>query len=635
MACALFAVSVQAAPVVLVQGTRSTPNTSERNYAGSVTRRIDGWLSELGISHRVVPDEKLSRKTLSGVKVAVLTYNPNLPASELAVLEAFTKRGGRLVVFYSADPNLAQLMGLKLGSYRADPKALRWTRMAFADNALPGGPRTVYQRSRNIRPVTPRWKRGKVVAYWEDAAGKRREPAWVQTGVGFWMTHVLLDDGDTWHKQQLLVALLGALDPGVWPDAARAARRRAETLGIFKSYSETERVIRSRAPRTGSAAKAAAALAAARKTRAQLDELVRAKQYAAAVAQSDVLLRQLTQAYAATFRVSGQRMRGVWDHFGLGLYPGDWRRTCRELDLHGITDVFVNVLWPGRALYPSKVLPVDDVVAVYGDPLKAAVTEGHAQGLKMHLWKVCWKLDGAPESLMTSLRKAGRLQRSDNGAELPWLCPSHPDNLRHEKDSLREALRLYPVDGIHLDYIRYPGSYGCYCSGCRKRFEVHLGRRVGRWPEDARKGRDRQAYTKWRCAQITRLVRDVSALARKARPGIQLSAAVYGKYPSCRDSVAQDWPGWVNEGLIDFVAPMNYTDHLDGFDKLLKSQVALLKDDSRLCPGIGVTAAESRLGVPATLQQIEEAQQRGAGGFILFDLNEVLSREILPFLGLD
>ncbi len=632
---AMLAVSVHGAPVILVQGTSSTPNEAERDYAAAVTRRIDGWLADLGIPHRVVNDEQLSNKTLRNARVAMLTYNPKLPDKEFAVLQAFVKRGGRLVVFYSADARLARLMGIKLGEYRADPTALRWTRMRFVEKALPGAPPTVYQRSRNIRTVKPRWKRGRIVAYWEDIGGKRRDPAWVQTSAGFWMTHVLLDDGDTWRKQQLLVSILGHLDPEVWPIAARAALKHAETVGTFGSYVETERVIRSRAPRTGSAAKVAAMLATARQARTRLETLARNQQYAAAVSQSDVLYRHLMQAYAATFKKNGQKIRGVWDHSSLGLHPGDWRRTCRELDSYGIRDIFVNALWAGLAVYPSDVLPVSDITATYGDPLKDVVTEAHAQGLKVHLWKVCWNLYKAPESFIDDLRKAGRLQLSDEGAELPWLCPSSPDNLRQEKDGLREALKRYPIDGIHLDYVRYPGSHACYCDGCRKRFESHLGRRVAQWPKDAREGKDVEVFTRWRCAQITRLVRDVSTLARRIRPGIRISAAVYGKYPSCRNSVAQDWPGWVNEGLLDFIVPMNYTESWDFYVELLDSQTSLIKDVTRLCSGIGVTASNSRLGVPAVLRQIEEVQKRGASGFVLFSLNEILSREILPFLQLE
>ncbi|NQU39354.1 MAG: family 10 glycosylhydrolase [Lentisphaerae bacterium] len=622
-----------AAPILLIRGTTSTPNDAERNFAAAVTRRVDGWLTELGVAHEVVDDDALSSCRLKPARVAVLTYNPNPPAAELRLLEQYVKGGGRLIVFYAADVGLARLMEVRLGAYRADPTARRWTRMRFEPAGVAGAPGSVLQRSRNIRPVTPLGRTGRVVAYWEDVDGQRGEPAWVETTSGYWMSHVLLDDGDTWHKQQLLVALLGALDPSVWPIAAAAALCRAETLGQFRSFSETERQIRSRAPRTGSAAGVAATLGAARRIRLQVKTLIDQAEYVAAIEQANILYGQLIEAYASTFQVWQQPLRCVWDHSGLGLYPGDWSRSGHVLDQHEVTDLFVNASWPGKALYPSTLLPVDDRVALYGgDPLRDALAAGHAHGMKVHLWKVCWNLDGAPAALMTRLDRGGRLQRSDGGETLPWLCPSHPDNLRYEKDALREALTRYAVDGIHLDYIRYPGSHACYCDGCRRRFEAHLGRRVAVWPADARRGHEQPVFNRWRCAQITRLVRDVSSFARQMRPGIQISAAVYGKYPSCVGSVAQEWPAWVNDGLIDFVVPMDYSTSLEAFTSLVTEQVALVNEPRRLCPGIGVTAAESRLGVPAVLQQLEVVKQSGAGGFVFFDLNEVLAQEILPYL---
>ena len=39
-----------------------------------------------------------------------------------------------------------------------------------------------------------------------------------------------------------------------------------------------------------------------------------------------------------------------------------------------------------------------------------------------------------------------------------------------------EVARKYPVDGLHFDYIRYPGRDKCYCDGCRERFEAEIAR---------------------------------------------------------------------------------------------------------------------------------------------------------------
>ena len=132
--------------------------------------------------------------------------------------------------------------------------------------------------------------------------------------------------------------------------------------------------------------------------------------------------------------------------------------------------------------------------------------------------------------------------------------------------------------------------------------------------------------------QITALVRDISALARAARPGIQVSAAVYGRYPLCVASVGQDWGQWLEEGLIDYACPMNYTTNLAAFTSWTHGQLALPGGRRGVLPGIGATATESRLDAVMVLEQIAAARAEGAAGFAIFDLNGVLESEILPAL---
>jgi uncharacterized lipoprotein YddW (UPF0748 family) len=231
-----------------------------------------------------------------------------------------------------------------------------------------------------------------------------------------------------------------------------------------------------------------------------------------------------------------------------------------------------------------------------------------------------------------SLQKQGRLQVSDTGETVPWLCPSHPDNLVLEKNALRELVRNNPVDGIHLDYIRYQNVHLCYCKGCRSRYEASVGVKTRVWPNDVTRGALIRSYRQWRCAQITRLVRDVSALARQIDPRIQISAAVYGKYPSCVDSVGQDWAEWMRAGYVDFVCPMNYTEDTRKFDELVRAQLDLPSANGKIFPGIGVTATESQLDSAQVIDQVNALRKAGAKGFALFDLNRTLESDILPVL---
>ena len=111
-----------------------------------------------------------------------------------------------------------------------------------------------------------------------------------------------------------------------------------------------------------------------------------------------------------------------------------------------------------------------------------------------------------------------------------------------------------------------------------------------------------------------------------------LTAAVYGKYPSCLDAVGQDWESWLNIGLVDYVAPMNYTSDMGRFRTWVESQARTRRQRQRVLPGIGVTAAESRLDAMQVVDQIRLVREIGCPGFALFDLDVTLRQEILPIL---
>ncbi|MBN1558414.1 MAG: family 10 glycosylhydrolase [Lentisphaerae bacterium] len=605
LALTCLALSCSAAPVCLVRGTDSTPNDAERNAARSVTRRLGRWLTDLGIPHEILDDAAAARGLPSGCAVAVLGYNPLLPDAERTALRRFIRGGGRLIVFYGADPGLAQSMGLRLGRYAASGLEPRWRRIRFLETAPPHLPATVRQDSRNIRPVYPAGDDARVIARWEDLRGNPLgDPAWTASPQGFWMSHILLDDGDTPHKKQMLLALLGALHPPLWEYAARCRLEQVRP-----------------AVRTKAGRRAYGAIAS----------LCAQGRYSQVIARLDVFERELLLDRARRHPPRPDELRGVWNHSALGLYPGDWARTAGVLSAHGITDLFLNAAWPGLAHYASAVLPRSDTFHHYGDQVAACAEASRQAGLRVHVWKVCWNLDAASPERTARLRRAGRCQVDDRGALLDWLCPSHPENVRLELEAITEIAGRYPVDGVHLDYVRHPQARSCFCGACRRAFETTSGQTAGRWPADVIDGPLADAFRRWRAAQLTDFVRRAADAARGARPGIRVSAAVYGNYPSCIASMGQDWAAWLNNGFIDFACPMNYTEDLDTFRELTRTQCEHVPAHA-LYPGIGVTASRSRLAPRQVLDQIVALRALNLPGFVLFELNGVLETETLPAL---
>ena len=119
---------------------------------------------------------------------------------------------------------------------------------------------------------------------------------------------------------------------------------------------------------------------------------------------------------------------------------------------------------------------------------------------------------------------------------------------------------------------------------------------------------------------------------RRGAPGKLVTAAVFGKYHSCHDAVGQDWESWINIGLVDYVTPMNYTEDMTKFNEWLGQQTRTRQQALKVVPGIGVTAAESRLDAAQVIDQIQAARRAECPGFALFDLDTTLRQDILPIL---
>jgi uncharacterized lipoprotein YddW (UPF0748 family) len=327
--------------------------------------------------------------------------------------------------------------------------------------------------------------------------------------------------------------------------------------------------------------------------------------------------------------------RGIWEHSGMGLYPGDWPRTCRAVKDAGFTDLIVHAAGPGFAHYRSERLPPSRVAAEQGDQLAACLAAARPLGLRVHAWIVCFSTAQATPERMAFFREQGWLLGGEDGRERPWLDPAAPEVRASLVESVGELAGRYAVDGVHLDFVRYPDFTGSLGPLTRQRFTRDTGRAVSDWPREVKWGGARHSeFTRWRSLAVTDCVAATRLRLRHEAPGRVLTAAVFGKYPSCVEAVGQDWQDWLRQGLVDFVLPMNYTEDLPQFTRWVAEQSGSRSLRRRVLPGIGVTAAESRLDAVQVIDQIRAVRQAGCPGFALFDLDTHLQRQVLPVLRL-
>lgn len=633
-ALVMYSLRAEADAVVIVRNTLATESAAEKKVASSVANRISRWLIDAGIPHGILTDEEVIHGGLMNARVAILSYHPHPPARELATLKVFAQRGGRLIVCYSADPELAALMNVILEPYTKAERPGQWSSFIFTNPSYWRVPEQIHQKAPNLIPAKPASSKTQVIAWWYDAYGRRSaQAAWLASDTGLWMTHVLTGE-DAIAKRDMLVAFLMTLAPEVGVYAARNAVRKAGQIDSFRDFQEACAVISSIASRGKNASQVRWLLASAGKEHEHMLQSFAKNDHPEVITFANRLRRTLTEAYALAQTPRSNELRGVWDHSGTGWFPGNWQRTCSMLQDFGINAIFINALWAGLAHYPSKVVPVSPVVDQFGDQISNCLFAAEPFGIDVHLWYVCWNLENAPADFVAMLKKQGRLQKNAQGDITLWMCPTHPENRKLALDTIREAVSLYPqLRGVHLDYIRYPSSSFCFCPNCRADFERTIGRKVAHWPEDVQNGGcDHSSFLQWRSGKITSFVQQVREAVRDRNRKIKVSAAVWAGYPATVASIGQDWGGWLQQNLVDFVCPMTYTADTTQFVELTRNHLALPNAKGRIFPGIGVSAAESQLMADQVIEQIRQLRNLGASGFVLFDMSPSLRKDVLPML---
>jgi uncharacterized lipoprotein YddW (UPF0748 family) len=323
---------------------------------------------------------------------------------------------------------------------------------------------------------------------------------------------------------------------------------------------------------------------------------------------------------------AGGEYRAFWaDAFHAGFRtPGEVDRMLDDLVTAKANAVFIEARHRGAVYYlRSKEPPTEDAGYQPGfDALEYTIEKARDRGIEVHLWspvtplwdptrppprdpRHLWHVHGpaAPgNDLWMTATAAGKVSNS--------IDLGHPAAAKYVADVFIDALREYELDGIHLDYIRYPEDdrYG-WNPATVARFNRLHGR-------DGSPAESDPAWGDFRRKQVTDFVRQVYLRAYEMRPPAKVSASVitWGNGPASdadfrtRDAYArvyQDWPSWLAEGIIDFAMPMNYVANAR-YSSYLDRWLEFEKDRQfgrAVMPGLGIYLNP----IPDGLSQIDRA----------------------------
>ncbi|SJL31840.1 hypothetical protein PGIN_YH522_01657 [Porphyromonas gingivalis] len=327
-----------------------------------------------------------------------------------------------------------------------------------------------------------------------------------------------------------------------------------------------------------------------------------------------------------------EEMRGVWLTTIYGL---DWpqrsaptaeglrkqrEELCRILDRlkrEKFNTVFFQVRHRGDVIYPSEIEPQSTIFTGAGkpdyDPLEFALKECHKRGLTFHAWLIVTPL--GPDKHIRSLKGESVKSRHPEWCvrhnNLWYLNPGVPEARAYFASLVREIVEKYPVDGIHLDYMRYPEKAKIFDDAATyKQYGGNMDPAV------------------WRRRNLSDLMADVHRAATEKTPWVQVSVATIGRLRKLAGKRGGDWTAyegvhqdpvvWAQEGSVDFLVPMLYYRD-DLFYPFLEDWKAQLPD-LPIIPGLATYRVVDNSQWPAQVigEQIDSARHMGFPGVCLF-----------------
>lgn len=225
------------------------------------------------------------------------------------------------------------------------------------------------------------------------------------------------------------------------------------------------------------------------------------------------------------------------------------------------------------------------------DPLASLLKEASLLGIRVHAWINVFRVGdefaegfasefGSTEFLTSSegvslqsyenLRLWTKQNFKQGELDTPgaWLRPDSEPTQEFYRECIEILLREYPsLSGIHLDYFRYPYVLPMAPS------EEH---------PDALVFGQGDAHSKRKS-----LTDFLTVIRTIVSPNQLLSVAAVPWVERAYLQAYQDWPGWLEQGLVDHICLMSYSADRYRYELILKQALGCARDGSQIVAGIG------------------------------------------------
>ncbi|MEH1862919.1 MAG: family 10 glycosylhydrolase [Nostoc sp.] len=381
------------------------------------------------------------------------------------------------------------------------------------------------------------------------------------------------------------------------------------------------------------------ALAQVRVIAKNLPQLIAQKNYALARQQWLVAKTTLWQQFPVDRKLAQPEIRAVWLDRGTIVRAGSKAGLAQIFDRlaqAGINTVFFETVNAGYTIYPSQVAKEQNPLIRGWNPLEEAVKLAHERDMELHAWVWTFAAGNQRHNEILNLNPdyPGPVLAAhpdwanyDNlgnmipvGQSKPFFDPANPEVRQYLLKLYEEIVTKYKVDGLQLDYIRYPfqdpsagRTYG-YGKAARAQFQKLTGvDPVNISPSQADLW---QKWTTFRTEQVDSFVAQVSQQLRQKQPNLILSVAVFPLPELERiQKIQQNWETWARRGDVDLIVPMTYALDTSRFQRLAQPWIASKQlGATLLVPGIRLLS----LPTIGAFDQLQLVRDLPVSGYALF-----------------
>lgn len=307
---------------------------------------------------------------------------------------------------------------------------------------------------------------------------------------------------------------------------------------------------------------------------------MKTREISTTIATATIMLMGWLGIHTAAQETPKREMRGIWistvSNIDWPSKPGltnkqlqtETDRILDHLQSMGFNAVFFQVRPASDAFYSSSHEPWS--VYLSGeqgtapdkgfDPLQYWIAQAHRRGMELHAWINPFRATtnaqkGSSPKHITQTHPQWIIHFNKKG----YIDPGIPSARRHIQEIIREIVREYDIDGIHLDDYFYPYPVGKETFFDTLSFKMHN-------PEGL-------PLSDWRRQNINNFIEGVQKTVKETKPWVVFGVSPFGVWRNARDDARgsqtsagttsydmlhADVLAWMNNKWIDYVIPQIY-----------------------------------------------------------------------------